>query len=278
MWMRWDGDFVDTLGCPRRLYRDQNKRVNHFARAVAHSGLFPALQLLTTHDSVSWGVFVDALAQMLGFVQFTLPGVDRNDLNSTSYLLDVTAFLESSTDERRCSTLIAGVAALAEVYPPPQEGPLELWHAWSLLCNASLVKASSPQASRFTVYSSIDVLLRLSWRACVGPPSAYRCLRIDPRKSPMLIQLLKSRDAFEVPKDWLDWPAVCSQIDGENDKAVPRRSERCRVDNMLRAIAVLAGGAAARPDHDPLPCTYDGAKGWLRNLADPRRWMRCMPY
>ena len=193
----------------------KNKRVNHFARAVAHSGLFPALQLLTTHDSVSWSVFVDALAQMLSFVQFTLPDVDRNDLNSTSYLLDVTAFLErSSSDERRCSTLIAGVAALAEVYPPPQEGPLELWHAWSLLCNASLVKASSSSASRFTVYSSIDVLLRLSWRACVGPP-LLQVPRIDPRKSPMLIQLLKSRDPFEVPKDWLDWPAVCAQIDGE---------------------------------------------------------------
>ena len=56
-------------------------------------------------------------------IQFTLPDVDRNDLNSTSYLLDVTAFLErSSSDERRCSTLIAGVAALAEVYPPPHGG------------------------------------------------------------------------------------------------------------------------------------------------------------
>ena len=41
--------FVDTLGRrrPSRTLHDQNKRVNHFARAVAHSGLFPALQLLT---------------------------------------------------------------------------------------------------------------------------------------------------------------------------------------------------------------------------------------
>ena len=88
--------FVDTLGDAAEALHDQNKRVNHFARSVAHSGLFPALQLLTTHDSVSWSVFVDALAQMLSFVQFTLPDVDRNDLNSTSYLLDVTAFLERS--------------------------------------------------------------------------------------------------------------------------------------------------------------------------------------
>ncbi len=261
--------FVDTLGDAAEALHDQNKRVNHFARAVAHSGLFPALQLLTTHDSVSWGVFVDALAQMLSFVQFTLPEVDRNDLNSTSYLLDVTAFLESSTDERRCSTLIAGVAALAEVYPPPQEGPLELWHAWSLLCNASLVKASSPQASRFTVYSSIDVLLRLSWRACVGPP-LLQVPRIDPRKSSTIIQLLKSRDAFEVPKDWLDWPAVCTEIDNETTK--PYAVEVRDVVSII-CYAQLRSWPEERPtdaDHDPLPCTYDGARGWLRNLAEPK--------
>lgn len=261
--------FVDTLGDAAEKLRDENKKVDRFAVAVAHSGLFPALQLLTVHDDVSWGVFVDALAQMLSFVQFTLDDVDPRDLNLCRYILEVTKFLERSSDKRRCSTLIAGVAALAEVYPPPQDAPLELWHAWSLLCNAALTKASSPAASKFTVFSSVDVLLRLSWRACVGPP-LLQVPRLDPRLSGLLVQLLRDKEPFAVPKDWVDWTIVGEEIDGE--VSVGYAVEVRDVASII-LYAQLRSWPEERvpcPDHDPLPCTYEGARGWLKLLSEPK--------
>ena len=86
----------------------------------------------------------------------------------------------------------------------------------------------------------------------------------------MLVQLLKSRDAFEVPKDWLDWSSVCSQIDNEATKPYP-----VEVRDVVSIIcyAQLRSWPEERPtdpDHDPLPCTYDGARGWLRHLAEPK--------